>query len=86
MDSVNTDFYVINTHVVFRWDHGLIPVIDVDLLLDYKPEIIVCLIDDIINVQHNLLKRGIYKFNFLCGEKKKYGLESLERFLKKIRN
>lgn len=63
IDSVNTDFYVINTHVVFRWDHGLIPVIDVDLLLDYKPEIIVCLIDDIINVQHNLLKRGIYKFN-----------------------
>ena len=63
MDSINTDFYVINTHVVFRWDHGLIPVIDVDLLLEYKPEIIVCLIDDIINIWHNLLKRGIYKFN-----------------------
>jgi len=63
VSNISTDFHVINTHAVFRWDHGLIPVIDVDLLLEYKPEVIVCLIDDIINIERTLIKKGTYKFN-----------------------
>jgi len=88
VNSMHADFHVINTHVVFRWDHGLIPVIDVDLLLKYKPEIIVCLIDDIINIQHALLKKGTYKFNlwelFVWREEETWLGKFISEFLRKF--
>lgn len=86
--DVNSDFHVINTHAVFRWDHGLIPVIDIDLLIQYKPNIIVCLIDDILNILYNLSKKGIYKFNlwelFVWREEEVWLGKFMSQFLQKL--
>lgn len=61
--QLSCNFHVLNAHTVFRWDHGLLPVIEIDLLIEYNPELIICLIDDIIDIQNILINRGIYKFN-----------------------
>jgi len=88
LENIEADFHVVNTHVVFRWDHGLIPVIDIDLLTQYKPDFIVCLIDDIINIQQNLTKRQIYKFNlwelFVWREEEMWLGKFMSEFLHKL--
>jgi len=61
-EHLKSNFHAISAHVVFRWDHGLFPVIDIDLLKQYNPDFVICLIDDIVNIQYNLTQRGINKF------------------------
>jgi len=88
LNDIQADFHVINTHAVFRWDHGLIPVIDIDLLIQYKPNLIVCLIDDIVNIQHNLIQKGIFKFNlwelFVWREEEMWLGKFMSKFLYKL--
>jgi len=88
LTGLNSDFHAINTHAVLRWDHGLIPVIDIDLLTQYKPNLIVCLIDDILNILHNLTKKGIYKFNlwelFVWREEEIWLGKFMTQFLQKL--
>lgn len=49
---------LINSHAVFRWHHGLFPAIDLILVEQIKPDIIVTLIDDIDKIKKGLQKRG----------------------------
>ena len=38
---------ILNTHATFRWRHGLFPAFDFDQLSDFKPDVVVCLLDNI---------------------------------------
>jgi len=58
------DFLILNTHVIFRWHHGLFPTLDIDMVLKFEPDMIVCLIDTILNVKKGLKKRDTDFFNF----------------------
>lgn len=51
------EIFVINSHSVFRWHHGLFPAIDLDLLLEFEPRLVVRLIDDVDNVKRQLRDR-----------------------------
>ena len=57
-------FFVLNTHSVFRWHHGLFPTLDIDLVLKFKPDMVICLIDDVLDVKKGLQSRGTDIFNF----------------------
>ena len=57
-DSLRTDFVVLNSHAVFRWHHGLIPALDVETIRHFKPDLIVCLIDDAQKIRRGLQERG----------------------------
>lgn len=57
-------YHVVNSHAVFRWQHGLIPCLDLDFVLEYDPDIIICMIDDILSVKKGLKERGTDYFNF----------------------
>jgi len=48
---------VVNSHAVFRWHHGMFPAIDLDLVLQLNPDIVITLIDDIDRVKKNLQVR-----------------------------
>jgi adenylate kinase len=52
------EIFVINSHSVFRWHHGLFPAIDLDLLLEFGPQYVVTLIDDADNIKRRLIERG----------------------------
>lgn len=45
---------IINTHATFRWRHGLFRAFDFDQMQKLKPEIFVCLLDNIEAVYHRL--------------------------------
>jgi adenylate kinase len=50
--------FVLNSHAAFRWHHGLFPALDLDLVMDLDPSVVVTLIDDIDKVQAGLEQRG----------------------------
>lgn len=54
----SNEIFIVNTHSVFRWHHGLIPAIDLDLITRFAPAIVVVLIDDISAVKQGLQQRG----------------------------
>jgi adenylate kinase len=45
---------VINTHATFRWRHGLFSAIDFDQIQKFKPNMLICLVDNIEIVHHRL--------------------------------
>jgi len=60
----NEGVFVINSHSVFRWHHGLFPTIDMDLAIQFEPDAIFCLIDDIIYIKQALVERKVYFYDF----------------------
>jgi adenylate kinase len=47
---------VVNTHATFRWRHGLFSAFDFDQITAMKPDVFICLVDNI-EVVHNRLHR-----------------------------
>lgn len=51
------EIFVVNSHSVLRWHHGMFPGIDLDLLLELRPEVVATLIDDVDNIKRRLQAR-----------------------------
>jgi adenylate kinase len=51
------DYFILDTHAVFRWHHGLVPTLDLDQVLSYEPDLCVCLIDDMKSIKRGLKER-----------------------------
>jgi len=51
------DDFIVNTHSVFRWHHGLIPALDLEAVSAYRPDLIIVLIDDIARVKAGMKAR-----------------------------
>ncbi len=45
---------LVNTHATFRWRHGLFPAFDFDQIQLLKPDLLICLVDNIEVVHHRL--------------------------------
>jgi adenylate kinase len=45
---------IVNTHATFRWRHGLFAAFDLDLLKRLKPDMFICLVDNVEMVHHRL--------------------------------
>ncbi len=45
---------LVNTHATFRWRHGLFPAFDFDQISMLKPDLFICLVDNIEVVHHRL--------------------------------
>ena len=45
---------VVNTHATFRWHHGLFSAFDFDQIAAFKPDMFVCLLDNIESVHYRL--------------------------------
>lgn len=45
---------MVNTHATFRWRHGLFAAFDFDQIIALKPEVFICLVDNIEVVHHRL--------------------------------
>lgn len=63
IEKNGSDFFVLNTHSVFRWQHGMFPCLDLDFVLELDPDMIICLIDDILSIKDGLLARNTDIFN-----------------------
>ncbi len=55
-DARNHKNVIVNTHATFRWRHGLFPAFDFDQLALLKPDLCICLVDNI-EVVHQRLHR-----------------------------
>ena len=55
-DSVDQPHTIINTHATFRWRHGLFSAFDFDQIKALRPDILICLLDNI-EVVHARLHR-----------------------------
>jgi len=58
------DIFVLNTHSVFRWLHGFFPALDLELVAEFDPDMVVVLIDDVLKVKKGLQGRGTDIFEF----------------------
>lgn len=45
---------IINTHATFRWRHGLFSAVDFDQIQKFRPNMLICLVDNIEIVHHRL--------------------------------
>ncbi len=45
---------IVNTHATFRWRHGLFSAFDLDQIAAIKPDVFICLVDNIEVVHHRL--------------------------------
>ena len=59
----NNGIFIVNSHAVFRWHHGLFPAMELDLVLQLDPEIILTVIDDTHVIAENLKERGTSYFD-----------------------
>jgi adenylate kinase len=50
----DTPHAIVNTHATFRWRHGLFRAFDFDQIEQFKPDLIICLVDNIEAVSHRL--------------------------------
>lgn len=55
-DAADKPDVIINTHATFRWRHGLFSAFDFDQLHELKPDIVICLLDNI-EIVHDRLHR-----------------------------
>lgn len=55
-DIGNHQHAIVNTHATFRWRHGLFSAFDFDQIALLKPDLLICLVDNI-EVVHNRLHR-----------------------------
>jgi hypothetical protein len=53
-DVRDRDAFIVNTHATFRWRHGLFSAFDFDQIAALKPDLFVCLVDNIEVVHHRL--------------------------------
>jgi adenylate kinase len=53
-DSAGKKHVVVNTHATFRWRHGLFSAFDFDQVEALKPDLLICLLDNIEVVHHRL--------------------------------
>ena len=53
-DSAGHENVIVNTHATFRWRHGLFSAFDFDQVEAFKPDLFVCLVDNIEVVHHRL--------------------------------
>ncbi len=50
--------YIVNSHSIFRWHHGMFPAIDLDLIQSFSPDIVVTMIDNIHHIKQRLVARN----------------------------
>ncbi len=53
-DAAGHENVILNTHATFRWRHGLFSAFDFDQVEAFKPDLVVCLVDNIETVHHRL--------------------------------
>jgi len=53
-DSISKPNIIVNTHATFRWRHGLFRACDFDQIEALKPELFICLVDNIEAISHRL--------------------------------
>ena len=53
-DSADQPNIIVNTHATFRWRHGLFSAFDFDQIRMLKPNMLICLVDNIEVVHHRL--------------------------------
>lgn len=53
-ESEGQSHVIINTHATFRWRHGLFSAFDFDQLLEFKPDMVITLVDNIEVVGHRM--------------------------------
>lgn len=53
-ESREQENVMVNTHATFRWRHGLFSAIDFDQIQLFKPDLLICLVDNIEVVHHRL--------------------------------
>lgn len=53
-ESHGQDNIIVNTHATFRWRHGLFAAFDFDQMQALKPDVLICLVDNIEVVHHRL--------------------------------
>ncbi len=53
-ESAGHENVIVNTHATFRWRHGLFSAFDFDQIEAFKPDLFVCLVDNIETVHHRL--------------------------------
>ncbi|MEM6331743.1 MAG: ATP-binding protein [Planctomycetota bacterium] len=53
-DAADREHILVNTHATFRWRHGLFNACDLDQLHELKPDVLICLMDNIEVVAHRL--------------------------------
>ena len=53
-DCADTPNLIVNTHATFRWRHGLFSAFDFDQIQKLKPDLFICLVDNIEVVHHRL--------------------------------
>lgn len=45
---------IVNTHATFRWRHGLFQAFDIEQIKRFRPDILICLVDNVEAVHHRL--------------------------------
>jgi adenylate kinase len=53
-DSADKKNVIVNTHATFRWRHGLFRAFDFDQIKQLRPEMFICIVDNIEAVHHRL--------------------------------
>jgi adenylate kinase len=53
-DSRDLEHIIVNTHATFRWRHGLFSAFDFDQVRALRPDLLICLVDNIEVVHHRL--------------------------------
>lgn len=53
-DSRDLEHILVNTHATFRWRHGLFSAFDFDQVRALRPDLLICLVDNIEVVHHRL--------------------------------
>ena len=59
MGAQNSENVVVNTHATFRWRHGLFSAFDFDQIVAFKPDLFICLVDNIEVVHQRLHKEHV---------------------------
>jgi len=53
-DSADLPNVVVNTHATFRWRHGLFRAFDFDQIEKFKPDMVICMVDNVEAIHHRL--------------------------------
>jgi adenylate kinase len=53
-EAEGLDNVIVNTHATFRWRHGLFAAFDFDQIEAFKPDLLICLVDNIETVHYRL--------------------------------
>lgn len=55
--TTGDEVFVANSHAVLRWHHGPVPALELDVIREFSPDMIVTLIDDVDLVKKGLVER-----------------------------